>query len=401
MNNKEVSPFTPGNPVPVEFFVGRRDKIEEILHYIKQTTSGKQENVFLSGERSIGKSSLAAFIRHFAIAKENFIGVHIFLGGVSTLEELVRRIFDQLLKETRGQTLFNNIIELFGEHIKEIGLFGISVSFNPPKEDLKDLVLNFSSALQNIIKKVKNEKRGLFITLDDINGLAKNDAFANWYKSFVDEVATHYSYFPVFIMTVGLPEVRDSLSKLQPSLMRIFRVVEIDKLQDKEVKEFFLRTFNKVNMKVESDAMEIMIDFSSGLPILMQEIGDACFWVDTDGVIKKEDVFPGIILASERIGKKYLEPQVYRAIQSERYKSILRKLVESPLSRYLKKQDVEKRLNESEKKVFHHFLRKMRNLGIISYDRERGYSFVNAIYPVFIYFESQLYLSQKYKKSKV
>jgi len=65
MNNKEYSPFTPGSPVPLELFVGRSKRIQEVVRYIRQTLSGRQENIFLSGDRGIGKSSFASFIRTF------------------------------------------------------------------------------------------------------------------------------------------------------------------------------------------------------------------------------------------------------------------------------------------------------------------------------------------------
>jgi hypothetical protein len=181
---------------------------------------------------------------------------------------------------------------------------------------LKGLVRNFPEALKNIMEKIKNEKKGLFIVLDDINGISETPEFANWYKSFVDDVATHYTDFPAFIMPIGIPEVRDLLSEHQPSLMRIFRVVDIDKLSDTEVNEFFEKTFKKVNIEVESEAMKFMTLFSSGLPILMHEIGDAVFWRDDDGVISEEDTVPGIVDAADRIGKKYLDPKVYRTIRS-------------------------------------------------------------------------------------
>jgi len=389
---KENSPFTPGNPVPVELFVGRTNQINEILKYVRQTSFGKQENVFLSGERGIGKSSLAAFLRYWVTNKENFLGIHVFSGGVLSLEELIRRIFDQLLKEVKEQTWFEDISKFFGRYIKEVGLFGISVSFNPPEKDLKELVRNFPEALENIMEKIKAEKKGLFIVLDDINGLSKTPEFANWYKSFVDEVATHYTRFPVFIMPIGLPEIRDTLSKHEPSLMRIFRAVNIEKLSDKEVETFLRRAFEKVNVKVEFKAMEIMVKFSSGLPLLMHEIGDAIFWEDGDGIISEKDTLRGVLAAAERIGTKYLDPKVYRAIRSERYRSILRKLGKTSISRNFRRKDVEEKLNESEKRVFNNFLRKMRDLGIIISNVEKGrgnYSFVNEIYPIYIWMESE------------
>lgn len=391
--NKENSPFTPGNPVPGEFFVGRLNQIKEILRYIKQSLSGKQENIFLIGERGIGKSSLAFLLRYLSPIQEDILTTHVFLGKVSTLEEMVRHIFEQLLKESKGQTWFNNIVESFGKYIQEVDLFGISVSFSPPEEELKRLVRNFPEALKNLLEKTK--KKGLFIILDDINGLAEKSEFANWYKSFADEVATHYKDFPVSLMLIGLPEKRDTLSSLQPSLMRIFRVVEIEKLADEEVKTFLSNAFKKAGMKVESLAMDVMVKYSSGLPIIMHEIGDATFWLNEDEVVKESDALKGVVEAAKQIGKKYLDPKVYRAVRSKNYRVIMKQLGQdtfSRLSQHFTKSDIEARLSEKEKKVFHNFLTKLKKLGVIKSDLERGrgtYQFVNEIYPVYIWMESK------------
>lgn len=389
MNAKERSPFYPGSPVPVELFVGRSQKIEEIISYVKNSTHGKQENVFLLGSRGIGKSSLASFLRYYVSTEMDMIGMHVFLGRVSTLDEMVRCIFERLLKETKGQSWFNKISSFFGKYIKQIGLFGISLSFSPPSEDLRELVHNFPEALNNILSVISEEKKGLFIALDDINGLAGKTEFADWYKSFADEVATHYKKFPVFILLVGLPEKRDLLSGLQPSLMRIFRPVEIDKLSDDEVEQFIAKAFDSTDITVSQEGMKTMVTYSSGLPLLMHEIGDATFWIDTDGIIDDNDAIDGVFKAAEKVGEKYLDPKVYRAIRSDRYISILRKLGKDNIPWHFKKKDIETLLTSDERKVFHNFLRKMRELGVIEIERERGsYRFVNEIYPIYIWMES-------------
>ncbi len=391
MYNKENSPFTPGSPVPVELFVGRSEQIEELIKYAKEASLGKQENIFLVGDRGVGKSSLASFLRHLVSAKSNILSIHVFLGRVTTLEEMVRLIFDKLLKEVKEKTWFKDIADLFGKHIEEIGLFNISVRFAPPQKDLKELVREFPVSLNNFLEKLKKKKAGLFIALDDINGLVENSDFANWYKSFVDEVATHYKDFPVFIMMIGLHENRDILYNLQPSLARVYRLIEIEKLSDEEVLKFLSQAFEIANIKVEKEAMDLMVIFSSGLPILMHEIGDATFWMDTDGIIDENDAYTGIFLAAENVGKKYLDPKVYRAIRSQRYRSILRKLGKS-LSRTFKKGEVKAKLNEREQKVFDNFLRRIKKLGVIESDIEGGrgaYRFVNEIYPVYIWMESK------------
>lgn len=386
MTMKDRSPFTPGNPVPVELFVGRTKQLEEILRNVKQARTGKQENIFLAGERGIGKSSFAKFVCNMA-CKERLLSVHVFLGQVTSLDEMVRRVFEELLKASNTQSWYGKISGYFEDKIQQIDLFGVAVSFHPTAEDTRELINNFPEALVNIAEKIKTEKKGLFIVLDDIDAISKTPEFANWYKSFVDKVATHFDYFPISIMLIGLPEFRDNLSRNQPSLMRVFRVVEIEKLQEKEVKDFFLRAFNKVNITVEESAMDIMVDYSGGLPTIMHEIGDAIFWIDEDGIVKDDDVGEGVISAAKSIGKKYLDPLVYRAIRSEKYRSILRKL---GVTTSFKKNEIVAKLTKEEKAVFDNFLRTMRARGVIMIDQEadRGtYKFVNDIYPVYIFME--------------
>jgi energy-coupling factor transporter ATP-binding protein EcfA2 len=389
MNLKERSPFYPGSPVPVEFFVGRSQKIDEILNYVKNTINGKQENIFLLGSRGIGKSSLASFLKYIVSTNYDMMGVHVFLGKVTTLDEMIRCVFERLLKDTRDQSWFDNIKNMFGKYIRQIGLFGISITFSPPAEELQQLVRNFPEAINNILSNILPAKKGLLIILDDINGLAGKGEFADWYKSFADEVATHYQNFPLLLMLVGLPEKREVLSALQPSLMRIFRPVEIDRLSDEEVHQFFARAFESVDLQVSKEAMNNMVTYASGLPLLMHEIGDAVFWTDRDGYIDEKDAIVGVYSAAEKVGEKYLEPKVYKAISSDRYISILRKLGKDHIPWNFKKRDIENKLSEREKRVFHNFLRKMRELGVIETERERGsYKFVNEIYPIYIWMES-------------
>ena len=397
---KEDSPFTPGYPVSPELFVGREKQLKEIQRYIKLVASGKMENVFLSGERGIGKTSLANYLRELAL-KENFITIHVFLGGVCELEELVRIVFEEIYKDYNTQNWFKKVSDFFGKYIREVDLFGVSVSFSPPNKDLKELVRKFPEAIYNIIDKLKDDKKGIFIVLDDINGIVSNDDFAHWYKSFVDKIATSKKVFPILLMPVGLPEIRDTLSKQQPSLMRIFRVVEFTKLSDEEVKNFFIKAFKKVNKEVNSKELDLMVMFSSGLPVFMQEIGDAVFLNSQDKVITFDDVRYGIVDAADRIGKKYLDPQVYRTLRSDKYRTILRKMGNKLIFKF-KKTEMKKLLNEKEIKVFDNFLRRMRELGIIIEDIEEGpgaYRFVNDLYPVYIMIENIRYKSSKKNKN--
>ncbi len=331
MSNKENSPFWPGLPVPMQFFAGRSKQVNELIRYLRHMLSGKQENVFLVGDRGVGKSSLACFLRYSFINNADILGLHVFLATVSTLEEMVRHIFDHLLKETEGQSCFPSIAQYFGDHIRQPGC-GCSLSFSPSEEESRRLVRNFPEAIHNVVEKVKEEKRGLFIALDDIHGLAVKKEFASWYKSLVDDIAIHYQgFFPVLIMPIGLPEERDSLSALEPSLSRVFRIVEVGKLSNDEVAVFLADAFEKSGVSVEPEAMKLMVQYSNGFPMFMHEIGDAIYLCDEDGVIDRHDAYRGIMSAATIIGNKYNDPGASQKVRRRDYESLVKQLGQIPI----------------------------------------------------------------------
>ena len=205
---KERSPFTPGRPVPVEFFVGRLLEIDRMVRSVRQVAQGKQENLFLAGERGIGKSSLAAFVRYLAEKDHAFLAVHVYLGGSSTLPEVVQRTFERLLQESASKPFFSKIKSLFADHVKEVGLFGVTLQFSLGQGEGRNLVTNFLPALDRLFDRISDEKKGIMLVLDDINGVTANPQFAHFLKSIVDEIATRHRPLPLLLLLTGLPERR-------------------------------------------------------------------------------------------------------------------------------------------------------------------------------------------------
>ena len=238
------SPFTPGRPVPVEFFVGRLQEIDRLRRKVGHAVNGQLQIGFLVGERGIGKSSVASFVRYLCERELNVLGLHAFLGGVTSLEEMVRRIFDRLLNEAAGTTWHEKVKGLFGNYISEVGLFGISLAFRAPEKDLRRLADDFAPALRNLVDKIKEDKKGILLILDDINGLASSVDFANWLKSLVDEISTSRKPLPLSLLLAGLEDRRESLIALQPSLARVFDLIEIRSWSDQETRQFFTNAFS-------------------------------------------------------------------------------------------------------------------------------------------------------------
>jgi len=388
---KEYSPFTPGMPVPPEFFVGRENEIKQMIESIAKSAEMKSlERIFVLGERGIGKSSLCRLAMAIAEDRHQILGIHVFLGGVTSLEEMVRRIFERLLQESREKIWFQNVRDFLGNHIKEVGLFGVSLQFEASKQDLAKAVSDFAPVLRNLLERLGSQKKGFMLVLDDLNGLATEPRFAHWLKSTIDEIATSRASLPLTLVLVGLPERRRQLIESQPSLDRIFSLINIDRFNEKQTIQFYEKAFGKVNVKVEKDAMQLLWRFSGGYPAFLHEIGDAVFKVDEDGSIDEQDANIGVMLAAQVIGVKYIEPKVLDAIKSDRYRGILKKIADPPQKIFLK-DELRKRLSQTEVKVLDNFLQKMKQLGVLRQppEAERGiYEFVSELYPVFFWLQS-------------
>ena len=102
------------------------------------------------------------------------------------------------------------------------------------------------------------------------------------------------------------------------------------------------------------------------------------------------EVVVGIATAAEVIGRKLLEPRIFKALRNERYRSILGKMAKEPRIRF-RRAELRERLTEGERGVLDNFLRRMRELGVLALDPEiqGGYRFPNHLHALYVRMESR------------
>ncbi|MFQ5900871.1 MAG: BREX system ATP-binding domain-containing protein [Thermodesulfobacteriota bacterium] len=390
--SKGKSPFYPGQPVPIEFFIGRINEVQRIARSISQVELGKPQAIFLTGEYGIGKSSLAGFMRYYAERNNHILGIHVLLGGAETLEDVATKTVETVIKiQAYEPTITEKIQNSLSKYIGKQELFGFSINLEALKADGPNISHGYLPFLRKLLKRLTdNGIKGLMLIFDEINGITANPQFAHFVKTIVDENALSPNPLPLMLMFCGVEERRREMIQHHQPIERIFDVVDIEPMNGNEMEDFFYKTFNSVNMRIkDEEAMSLLCRYSAGFPKIMHIIGDAVFWIDKDDVINEEDALEGVLIAAEEVGKKFVDQQVYRALRSKDYHSILAKLGKEKVGLSFHKGTIEEGLSNIEKRKFNNFLQRMKKLKVLKSGDERGeYVFNSRLVRLYIHLNS-------------
>ena len=383
--NLLYSPFQPGYPVSYNYFKGRKKDITKIMMYLPRVIDcGMPEHYFIIGNRGMGKTSFANHVGHLAEDKYNMVYIYINNEGTNTINELISNLLEVLLKEFYKKSWGQKIIKSFFDHFQEIDIKGFGFKFKDQPDIVDNIKHNFIDFLVDLSNNLEG-KSGIFIVIDDINGLSDTPDFVNWYKALFETLDSNNKFVPISFTLVTYPNKFDQLYEHNPSFSRMFNVIDIDKLDDSDIEEFYLDIFNKYDISFEKDVyLQDMIYYSYGMPLIMQQIGDSVFWNVDNNLVSEEVVYNGIRDAAFELGNKHIK-KILNRIKNPLYKNILLKLGLSEKI-YFAKNEIFDLLSSIEQRVFDDFLDEMVNLNILSvYDEKSGiYEFVNIIY--FVYF---------------
>lgn len=372
----ESSPFRPGQPTAVKLFVGRRAEIERLRGLVRGSVEGRLGVGFVSGERGIGKSSLAAYVRRVVEEDGDAVGCHVFLGGVRNVPEMLRLSFNRLLNESIGRPWHEKLKEYFGSHVRRVGAFGVSLELRFSDADISTVQHDFVPSIRRLLDRLRDQKRCLLLVLDDIDSLARSADFANWLKSSVDEIATSEQPTRLCILIVGLEERRAELIARQPSLARVFDLIDLAPWSDDDARDFYRNSFALAEASLGERQLDYLVGLAGGLPTLAHEIGSALWREFATGGTRGSTIERGVAAAAETVGRKLMD-----AIRSERYRSIVYRVSRERSNRFTRAELVH-RLPANEQNVLDNFLRRLKKLGAFRSDPnvKGGYRFASPLH---------------------
>jgi hypothetical protein len=372
IESKGRSPFFPDQPVPVELFVGRSAQIDHIMtRGVGQVAQGKPVSVFLEGEYGIGKTSFARFTQWMAERNNGLLGIYATLERAETMDEVGAAVLEATLRSgAYNPKLGEKIREGMAKFVGQQSLFGLTIHAEALREEAPNITRGLLPFLAQTLERVRSDgATGVFLVLDEINGLANNPKFAAFLKAIVDSnaaISLEKPTLPLLLMVCGVEERRRQLIAQHESVGRIFDVVSIERMTVEEMNDFFRKAFESVHMTVDSSALHPMTYYAAGFPKIMHLIGNAAYWLDRDGRVDVFDAIEAVRSAAEEVGKRYVNQQVYAALHSTDYHSILAKIGKMGVGvDNFMKGDVEKGLTEGEKLKLNNFLQRMKRLKVL------------------------------------
>jgi hypothetical protein len=396
IEGKGRSPFFPDQPVPVELFVGRSVQIDHIeKRAVGQVAQGKPVSVFLEGEYGIGKTSVARFTQWAAERNDGLLGIYATLERAESMDDVGAAVLEATLRSgVYNPKLGERIREGMAKFVGEQSLFGLTIHAEALRKEAPNITRGLLPFLSQTLDRVRSSGvTGVFLVLDEINGIASNPQFAAFLKAVVDSnapISLAQPTLPLLLMVCGVEERRRQLIAQHESVARIFDVVTIEQMSDGEMSEFFRKAFESAHLSVEPDALQIMSHFAAGFPKVMHLVGNTAYWLDADGRIDKADAVSAVLFAADEFGKRYVGQQVYAALRSDSYRSILTKIARmGPMEMSFKRHDVERGLTDAEKKNFNNFLQRMKRLKVLrGADVPGEYVFIMRMARLYIYMQS-------------
>ena len=390
---ERISPFSPGKPADSEYFVGREIELNRILRSGYQVSKGKQESIYIAGDFGIGKSSLAYFAKEAMFDQFKLIGFHVYLGNVDSIEAMTEKIVECTLKELHRIKAIDRVRVYLGKYIKEFSFLGIKINTEALKHDIPSLSTDLVSFLTEVYMSLSTDYKGIVLILDDLNGIVKNPQFAFLIKSSIDTIATSRIDLPLFLILSGTESRRQTLISHHQSVARIFSVVDVGPLSEKETADFFVNSFQKVGFTIEEKSLIALVTNSKGIPRLMHEMGDGIFWYAKTKNIDNNTVNAGIKIAYYELGRKYFAP-IKNIIGSHEHLSILTAIINNSQNMgdtiFFNKQRVINELNETDKlKIDNLLLKLKRNNAIQSDDQKDDWIFNDLLTFMYLKFELQ------------
>jgi len=344
LNTIIINPFRPGNPVPPGGFAGRLQQLNEISTCIYQTAGFNPQNVLITGERGIGKTSIAMVTKAIAekeiIWKKGFLEEPFLVVNVSVQEGTPSEIvIAQVIKELDLviKPSFTNIKDhskSFLNLFSELRFFGSGYTTKDKNPNPREIYLVAEKCIRKTAKDLKENKKipnAICIIIDELDKMGDFDNFSSFWKV-VQENLAYDNCRNLMLVLAGMPTIMEKLSNSHESFLRTFVPIILDRMPDNEAEMIIERALEngKPKKNIDMEAVKEILFYSENYPHLIQELGYSSFKMSSGDKIMKEDVKAGLHGnelyegSVKKLGKLFFSKMYDTIRKNQNYKEVLK-----------------------------------------------------------------------------
>lgn len=328
----KANPFTPQEPIiDPDKFAGRKEVFANAVDCIFNS-----KNLLITGHRGIGKSSIAYQLLYMAQGEESLTNrLSISLGDYkfnyligdyrcmygNDLNDIVKGILhsvdmriqknDKLLQKKTKFTFDAKFLKYEHEETSEI-------------KTASELGGLFVSEIEKCHSEIGWAYNGFVFLIDEIDSLDKDVKLASFLKSVSEKFALDRLINVSFIIA-GVTGTNIELISDHPSVSRLFEVLFIKKMLEKEIDQIITLTLANTGISITDEARKRIINLSDCYPQPVHMIGYHAFRLDKDEIIDLYDVNESRDFVVQELKRQEFEGKLYRigkSVMSEILKAI-------------------------------------------------------------------------------
>jgi hypothetical protein len=329
------NPFSPDMPVAPSLFAGRAAEIAQISTALSDAVNGTPRHLLIQGERWIGKTSIARYAEALAQmrgaypgdSRASFFVSFCSLGSCFSIEDLCLNILDSFkrLQNTAKEKVFRLLASVQGLSIGPVG-----ITLNSNSKEAKFRVSEFPRILEGVLKHAGHHYQAFLIIMDETERVSKIEGVASVLKDTFEHL-DRVGVKNLATIVTATQECVDAFTSDHPSFPRLFRYVNLKLMQRDECKELIDKALNAgwPPTKMVKDGYGFIYYYSDGFPGVVQELAYSAFEVNTNSIIKRDDIIRGTIGwrghkgALDTIFDKHFRKTLTKDLLSDRYRDIL------------------------------------------------------------------------------
>jgi uncharacterized protein len=287
---------------------------EKMLQRIDRAFSSPGRQIFIYGDRGVGKTSLALTSAFLHTGIEN-VPIYVMCGSTNNFSQTIQAIGNATIpvqdrvERLRPGSSFNLSLAGFGGGMTDPARGGAGLAAPQSLTEALD-----------VIRYVAEKRSGTTIIIVDelerIQGDGEREKFAEFIRNIPELNAD------VRFIFCGIMHDIDELLKSHPSAGRILEAIELKRLHYSDLWKILTAVSEKLNIELQQEALIRVSQVSDGFPHYVHLIGEALFWSmfdDPNEVIRSgPDHFKAAITGALQRVEPALRVQYEKAIRKTR-----------------------------------------------------------------------------------